>query len=84
MTLIVLPERHDKVRIKKWNETTPQKIVSKGCIIMNTKSFQKYIKKRNRLGTNFVIKEKYSSRSGPRMRPQVCTIIRQGHVKLWL
>ena len=75
MVLVVLLERCNKVRIK--NRMCPLlTIASKGCII-NTVSFHNYIEKRNRWD-NFVFKEKHL---GPRIKPQVCTMIRQGHVK---
>ena len=54
------------------------RIVSKDCIIRNTLSFYNYTKK-----DKFVSKGKHS-RSGPRMKPQVCTVIKQVHVKLLL
>jgi hypothetical protein len=56
------------------------RIVSKSYIIRNTVSFHDYSKKRYRLD-KFVFKVKHS---GPRMKPQVCTMIKQGHEKLAL
>jgi hypothetical protein len=77
--LEMLLERCGKFRIE--NRMCPLlRVVSKGFMIRNTMSFCNHTKMRNRLGTNLrnVFKEKHLS---PRIKPQVCTMIRQGYEK---
>jgi hypothetical protein len=71
-----LLERRKKIRIK--NRVCPLlSIVNKGCVIRITMSFYITLKQHIGLG-KFGFKEKHP---GPRMKPQVCIMIRQGHVK---
>jgi hypothetical protein len=81
MVIVVLLERCKQVKIK--NIVCPLIIVSKGCII-RAYNESSYYTKRYGLGTNTKHKKALCSKekhSGPRMEPQVCTMIRQGHIK---
>jgi hypothetical protein len=53
-------------------------MVSKDYIIRNTMSFYNYTKKRNRLGGQICVPGKHLD---PRIKSQVCTMIRQDHEK---
>lgn len=63
---------------------SPHRLVSKGCIIRNIINFINCTKKRKKLETNLCSRKNIHSSSGARMRPQVCTMMKQGHVKLLL
>jgi hypothetical protein len=83
MALAVLSERYNKSE-SRTKCAQSHRIISKGCIIRNTVSFHNHTKKRNRLGTDVWSRGSIHFRSGLRMKPQLCTVMKQGHVELLL
>lgn len=81
MILVVFLARYMKVRIKNGMFSFLI-IVNKGCTIRNKISLLNYTKKRYRLGTNLCSRKNIQVQ-GLSM-PQVCTMIKWGHVKLFL